>query len=236
MANTQKLLITGVDTGVGKTFVAAGLTAALREKGAFVGVYKPVQSGFFDNDARSDAAILAKAAGGAQSMREVCPYRFHAPVAPQLAAQMENRRIDIGVIYDCFEELQKRFELVVVEGAGGLLAPLGPDWTILDMAARYKMPAIIVVANRLGCLNHALLTERALRAEGISVLGFVLNNIGGGGDESVASNAQMLSRLSGAPVWGPLNRCDAARPEIDHAKKAVEKAVDLDFLMTALKG
>ncbi len=228
-------MITGTDTGVGKTFVAAGLVSALRSSGLFVGAFKPVQSGFSDNDAFSDAALLAKATGKTQLAHDICPYRFLMPVAPLLASEKEKRPIDVRDVYDRFEQIQKRFELVVVEGAGGLLAPLGPDWTILDMAARYEMSALVVVANRLGCLNHALLTERVLLSQGINVLGFVVNNLGAGADESLVTNVSMLRRLTGAKVWGPVEKLPDAHPGVEDMQRAISKIIKPDEILRLLE-
>ena len=202
MARSPAILITGTDTGVGKTYVGALLASAFRARGLSVGVFKPLESDWSENGEGSDAAFLAAAAGQAQPLDDVCLYPFAAPLAPLVAARLEGVAVDVERIAAHLENLRRRFDVVLVEGAGGLLAPLAPDWTILDLAAHSGLSALVVVANRLGCLNHALLTDRVLLKGRIERLGFVFNACPNAPDDSQSTNPRVLASLSDAPVLG----------------------------------
>lgn len=194
------LLVTGTDTGIGKTYVAAALVRALVRSGRSVGVCKPLESGWPDHGDGTDAETLRIAAGGVQSLDEVCLHRFKTPVTPLVAAEIEGVVVDSAGITRHVREQMERFEITLVEGAGGLLAPLAPGWTALDLARDAGLAALVVVGDRLGCLNHALMTERILTGEGVPVAALVMNATPGTWDESVLSNRDVLRMWSSAPV------------------------------------
>ena len=185
--------VTATDTGVGKTFVTAGLATALRARGRDVAVFKPVQSGALADDPLGDAALL-----GAD-----CVYAFQAPLAPLVAARAEGRQIELEPILERTRELEREHEILLVEGAGGLLVPLSDDLDVAGLAAVLALPLLIVARAGLGTVNHTLLTIEAARARGLEVAGVVLN---GDGDESTDDNPALIEARSGARVLARIPR------------------------------
>lgn len=179
--------VTATDTGVGKTFVTAALATALRARGRDVAVFKPVQSGATAEDPSGDAVLL-----GAD-----CVYAFAAPLAPLVAARAEGRTIELEPILARARELVREHELLLVEGAGGLLVPLADDFDLADLAVALGLPLVIVARAGLGTVNHTLLTIEAARARGLGLAGVVLN---GRSDESTAENAALIEAGSGVRV------------------------------------
>lgn len=173
---TTALGVTGTDTGVGKTVVAAALTAALVRRGRRVGVLKPVETGVEDGDP-PDAAILRRAAGEHDTLSDVCPFTFAEPLAPLIAAERARRPIGLPALDAAFERIASGRDVAIVEGAGGLLVPIADGVTYDTLFLRWRLDAVIVAANRLGVLNHAALTVRAAEAAGIRVAGIVLNTM-----------------------------------------------------------
>jgi len=177
---TPGVFVTAIDTGAGKTVVSVGLVEALRATGQTVAVMKPVASGCeltaqgLRND---DAQRLMQASASSVPYRMVNPYAFEAPVAPHIAAQSEGVEINIAVIESAFTQLQKTADSVVVEGVGGWLVPVNATQTMADVAKALDLPVVLVVAVRLGCLNHALLTAEAIRHSGLVLCGWVANRL-----------------------------------------------------------
>jgi dethiobiotin synthetase len=204
----QGLFITGTDTGVGKTVVAAGLAALLRKSGLDVGVMKPIETGCISRRGEriaADARFLLRAAGADDPMDQVCPYRFKIPAAPLVAAEQEGETIDLDHIEDTYRRLSSRHHVMVVEGIGGLLTPITPTETVMDLARRLKLPLIIVAHTRLGTLNHTLLTVRYAQQAKASVMGIILNRTGRA-SRSLAerTNPEVLSRLCSVPILGTI--------------------------------
>ena len=151
------LFITGTDTGVGKTVLTSLLARHLRERGATVAALKPICSG-----GRADARALRSSLNGALTLDEINPWHFRAPLAPLLAARREQRRVELANVLAHVRSVQRRFDVVLVEGAGGLLSSLGEDFNARDLIIALRAVPIIVCPNRLGVVNHALLTLEAL--------------------------------------------------------------------------
>jgi dethiobiotin synthetase len=203
------LLVTGTDTGVGKTFVACALAHALRARGRRVGVLKPVETGV-DGDPE-DARRLAEAAGDLAPLDELCPYRLRAPLAPAVAAERERVSIDLERIVALIERRARSVDRLLVEGAGGLLVPIVGTTTYLDLALRARLPLLLVAANRLGTVNHCALNARVAAAAGLEVTGFVLSQPTPTTDVSAETNADTIGRLTGLRCLGVLSHL--ARPE-----------------------
>lgn len=157
MKAPQILFITGTDTGVGKTVFAALSTVYLRQQGFRVAALKPLASG-----GREDAKILHAAAGKVLSLDEVNPWHFRVPLAPVLAARKEKRQVRRREVVAQIQRVAKKFEVVVVEGAGGLLSPMGEGFDSRDLIAALKATPVIVAANRLGAVNQVRLVLEAL--------------------------------------------------------------------------
>ncbi|MGD0251642.1 MAG: dethiobiotin synthase [Verrucomicrobiota bacterium] len=153
----QLFFITGTDTGVGKTVLTALLTRFLRKRGVNVAALKPICSG-----GRDDARAIRTALNGALSLDEINPWHFRAPIAPLLAARRERKRVRLAGVLAPVRAMQKRFDVVLIEGAGGLLSPLGENFNSRDLIAASRATPIVVCPNRLGAVNQVLLTLEAL--------------------------------------------------------------------------
>jgi dethiobiotin synthetase len=214
------LFVTGTDTGVGKTFVACALAHALRAHGRRVAVMKPVETGVAD--VPEDAVRLRAAADDGAPLDAICPLRFRAPLAPAVAARLEGRTIDVGALVDAIGRRAGDADVLLVEGAGGLLVPVDGRTTWADIAARAGLPLLIVAANRLGTVNHCALTARVAAAAGLAVRGFVLSQPAAETDVSAATNADTIAALTGLRCLGVVGH------RIDPAEAA--SALDLDAL------
>ena len=184
----MRAFITGTDTGVGKTFVTALITAALRRAGYGTIALKPLCSGD-----RGDVEILQAASGNEVTLDDINPVWLQTPVAPLVAARAEGRTISLPALAEWFAGITAEKSSYLVEGAGGWLVPITERETIADLAERFGLPVIPVVANRLGCINHTLLTLESIRARGLQCPGIILNHTPLVGDASVASNRDILS-------------------------------------------
>jgi dethiobiotin synthetase len=199
------LFVTGTDTGVGKTFVACALAARLRADGRRVAVMKPVETGVESQP--EDALRLRAAAGDPASLDDVCPYRLRAPLAPAVAARLEGMTIDVGRIAGLITRRAGAADVLLVEGAGGLLVPIVGETTWLDLAVRCRLPLLIVGANRLGTINHCALTARVAADAGLTIAGFVLSQPTPETDVSAATNGELIAALTGLRCLGVLGHC-----------------------------
>lgn len=200
------LLVTGTDTGVGKTVLSVLLTRFLRDRGLSVAALKPVCSG-----GRRDARALRAALGGALSLDEVNPWHFRAPLAPLLAARREGRRVRLPAVLAHVRGIARRFEVVVVEAAGGLLSPLGEGFNSRDLVLRLRATPVVVCPNRLGAVNQALLVLEAL-PRGTRLRAQVVLVSQPTPDPSAAENPPLLAELSGLRAVHELPRVSWAQP------------------------
>ena len=201
------IFITGTDTGVGKTLVAASLAAYLRACGYRVGVMKPVETGCTEANGMlvpEDALRLKEASGCAEPIEKICPYRFAEPMAPSIAAERAGGKIDVDLLLATYGEISAAYDITLVEGAGGLMVPLLPSYTYADFARVLKLPLLVVAANKLGVLNHLSLTLEHATCKGLSVLGYVLNRISSETSPAAETNREVLSGLTGVPCLGEL--------------------------------
>ncbi len=194
----MNLFLTGTDTDVGKTYVAALLVRALRAQGVDAVGLKPLCCG-----GREDAEVLHAAGGGALALNDVNPVWLRAPAAPYAAAMIENRAIDLALIRETFARLRAAHAAVIVEGVGGWRVPITRDFFVSDLAAEFALPVAVVVANRLGALNHTLLTIESIRACGLECAGVILNHTtppDGGPDLAVSTNRGILEDIAGVRI------------------------------------
>ena len=206
----KALLVTGTDTGVGKTFVTCGLAAALRARGLRVGVMKPAETGCAERDGKlepEDAARLKFYSGCELPLEEICPYRFAAPRAPWVAARDEGGEIDPTRLQETYRKIQAGHDITLIEGAGGLLVPLRRDFHYADLAREWNLPVLVVTTSKLGTLNHTALTldflrHAGLRQTGLRTLGYVVNTHEPTPPELAASNLETLRALSPEPCLG----------------------------------
>lgn len=223
---THGLFIAGTSTGVGKTYVAALIAESLVRAGMCVGVYKPAASGCSrdgtGNLVSDDAIALWNAAGRPRSLAEVCPQCFAAPLAPHLAAAAEGRAINAELLRTGLAVWQASSDIVIVEGAGGLMSPLGAEDYVADLALEFGYPLVVVAANELGVINQTLQTliVASVFREGINVAGVVLNTPRGNADlatdPSIASNRVELEARCVPPILG----------EVTHSARDFDRPID----------
>ncbi len=197
------LFITGTDTGVGKTFVSSIILRALRDSPDRIGAFKPVCSGGevnADGEMRwQDVDTLAAAAD--VDSGEVCPLCFSYPAAPPVAAAHEGKRVDLAVINSALASWQSRADRLVIEGVGGFLCPLTESETLADWVEGLRVPVLVVVDNRLGAINHALLTIEAIRARKLEVAGVVMNDVSPDVDRLVAqTNSEQIANYGNVSI------------------------------------
>lgn len=190
----MSFFVTGTDTGVGKTHVTRLLLEAYRRAGIDAAGYKPVACGD-----RDDARILSEASGGLPE-DEVNPVYLKSALAPYVAGLLENQPVDTAVLVNGFRRLQEKHQVVIAEGAGGWEVPVAANYRISDLAAELDLPVVIVAANRLGTLNHILLTVAAIRARGLNCAGIFLNQLGDELDTAMITNKGVIEDLTGVPL------------------------------------
>jgi dethiobiotin synthetase len=196
----KTLLITGTDTGVGKTFVACALGRALAARKLRVAPFKPVETGCREHEGAllaEDAERLRHATGTDAPTDLVCPVRLRDPLAPMVAAEREGVTIDVERLAASFRELASANDVVLVESAGGLLVPLTETCSFADFASMLALPVLVVAGTRLGAINQTLLTLEVLRARGLETVGYVLNRLTTESDLAQETNAHALARLAG---------------------------------------
>ncbi len=168
----SQFFITGTDTNAGKTYVTSLLTTALRRAGHPAVAIKPLASGGW-----SDSEILSAAADHLLTPQEITPFFFELPLSPMQAASLEEKKIDPSAIVAFINEMKKKHSSLLVEGVGGWKVPLTDDVTTADLAAALGFPVLLVVRNRLGAQNHALLTIESIKNHGLTCAGMILNNL-----------------------------------------------------------
>lgn len=191
----MNLFVTGTDTGVGKTHTVVQLLRLLRASGLRCAGMKPICCGD-----RRDAQLLLAAGNEGLTIDEVNPIWLKTPAAPLAAALTEQVEIDIGRVLEAIVDLEQRFDCVLVEGVGGWLVPIRADYFVSDLAAEMKLPVLIVAANRLGCLNHSMLSIGNVRSRGLKCAGLVLNTPASAADVAASTNEDILRRITGVPV------------------------------------
>ncbi|MEI6971536.1 MAG: dethiobiotin synthase [bacterium] len=207
----NSIFITGTDTGVGKTMVAAAILSVLRGRGIDAVPMKPIQTGCTSRNGLLTAPDLkfSLAAAGLKpdrsEMIHLAPYRFRPACSPHLAARLARRTISTDVISRHFAILQASHDFVVIEGAGGVLVPIGPGQTMLDVMRKLGSPVILVARPGLGTINHTLLSLRALRGAGLDVAGVVFNEATPGPHSYIEKdNIDAVSRHGKVRILGSL--------------------------------
>lgn len=213
--------ITGTDTGVGKTVVTAFLASALGKQGLRVGVMKPVETGCpreGDRLVPQDSLFLRQVSGCRAPQELVTPYTFAEPLAPAVAADLAGIAIEMQHIRRCYEQILAEHDVVLVEGAGGLLVPLTAQLTMHDIAVELDLPVLVVACNKLGTINHTALTV-TVASERSRVLGIVLNHIQAPNNDDLArqTNADALRRWGKAPLLGQVPYMSIVTTEILNA-------------------
>lgn len=198
------IFVTGTDTDVGKTVIAAGLTAALRADGVNAVYFKAVQSGCPEGDGglvASDARLAQTMAGLAEPLSMLTPVTLKLPLAPAVAAAQAGVSIDLEVIARAYRALAGRYDFLVVEGAGGLYVPLVDNtFLVLDLARWFKLPVLVVSRPGLGTINHTVMTVKTLEQAGLTVLGIILNQYPDNPNLAARTNPEVIEAISGRPI------------------------------------
>ena len=209
----QGIFITGTGTEIGKTVIAGGLAASLKQAGINVGVMKPIGTGD-----TADARFLKHAAQVDDELSLINPIYLRHPLAPSVAARIENIEIDLSCIETAFAELQQRHDFVIVEGVGGIAVPIRDDFLVVQLIQQLDLPILIVATAGLGTLNHTLLTIAFAQQFNIPIAGVVLNGLR---PETAglaeATNPVEIEKLTGVPVIGVLpyqKQLDTPDPDV----------------------
>jgi dethiobiotin synthetase len=199
-AIVRGLFVTGTDTGVGKSVLAAAICAALRARGDAVAAFKPAVTGLDEpeGDWPPDHALLAAASGARQAPEQVAPYRYGPPLSPHYAAELAGETIEPARLL----ELARTHEVLVCEGVGGLMVPLTPGYLVRDLAVDLALPVVIAARTGLGTINHTLLTIEAARTAGLRVAGVVMTPWPAAPAPIELSNRDAVERLGGVSVTG----------------------------------
>jgi dethiobiotin synthetase len=202
------IFITGTDTGVGKTIVAAGLVLALKQRGLNVGYMKPIESGCPVLDGEvvpQDVRFVREITGINDDLDLMCPYRLKAAAAPSIASRLEDIHIDIAYIVDQYFQLSLMHEIVVVEGVGGLMVPLNNSELVTDLILQLGLEVAVVARPGLGTINHTLLSVNMAKMMGMAVSGVVIN---GFGREAIGlperTNPDEIEHFANVPILGIL--------------------------------
>lgn len=222
--------ITGTDTDAGKTEVACALIRELVAQGLRVAPFKPVAAGAVESDGvmrNDDALALIRAAGGDWCYELVNPYCFRPPVAPHLAATEAGVSVDLSVLLAAANELANQADLLVVEGAGGWMVPLATGLDTAVLAEALQLPVVLVVGMRLGCINHARLSEMAVRSSACELIAWIGSEV----DPRmlrVEDNQRSLEALLNTPCWGYLRHASSvdARRLLWQAKAMRERCLE----------
>jgi dethiobiotin synthetase len=212
---TPALFVTGTDTGVGKTRVAATLCRAFAARGMRVAAMKPIASGCVLTPGglrNEDAVALLGAMNVRARYADVNPYAFAPAIAPHIAAREAGVDIDFDVLNRAYEHLRRQSQVLIVEGAGGWLAPLDASRAFADLAVHWRVDVVLVVGMRLGCLNHALLTAESIERRGLRLRGWVANSIDPLFARATENISTLQSRIS-APCLGVFSFDPEAHPE-----------------------
>jgi dethiobiotin synthetase len=222
MTGTRAYFITGTDTEVGKTLISTALLHGLAQRGVRAVGMKPVAAGCVLRDGawhNDDADNLEAASSVGFHPMLTSPYLLREAVAPHIAAAFENVTIDLAHIHACYDQLASTAEAVVVEGVGGFRVPLSDRFDTADLAQQLGLPVILVVGLRLGCLNHALLTAEAIAARGLTLAGWVANDVDSTmpyiADNVAALSARLPAPLLGAVPWMAVPSAAAAAAYIE---------------------
>ena len=221
------VFVTGTDTGVGKTWIAAGLTAILRRWGLRACYFKPVQSGCPEEDGRlipTDARFARDLAGLEEPLDLLTPVTFRLPLAPGVAAAQEGREVDLESIARARERLASRYDILVTEGAGGFYVPLiDTRFLIFDMVFWLGLPLIVVARPGLGTINHTVLTVKAAQNAGLPVAGVVINRYPAQPNLAEETNPEVIASLTGVAILGKV-------PEIPDLDSAAGEKTFLDAM------
>ncbi|MBN2331988.1 MAG: dethiobiotin synthase [Deltaproteobacteria bacterium] len=238
MNKSRGLFITGTDTGVGKTLVSAILAVFLRHQGRAFSYLKPMESGIADQDALahdSDGSQVRQAAALQTPLSEIIPFTFREPLAPLLAARRQQQVISRETLRTTSQTHLERHPFTLVEGAGGLLVPLCPQYLVVDLIQDLQLPVLLVCRSALGGVNHTLLSLACLRQAGIPIAGLVVNHLNGPPGIAEQHFSAQIEEFDPVPILGEL----PFQPAISFTSEALlplAAQLNLDHFFTQLIG
>jgi dethiobiotin synthetase len=219
--------VSGTDTGVGKTVASCALIRGLRARGIDVGVMKPIETGVGEAGPL-DAIALRDAAGVGDSLEEICPLQFALPAAPNVAAAAEGRGVDLELLSQSFDLLAARHDVMVVEGAGGLLVPTAQGCDMGGLAEQFGLAIIVVARMGLGTINHTLLTLREIERRELGLAGVILSEADGPLSDPDRANLEHLRAELGSLVVGEIGWVSPGEHPVKHA-------IAVDTLLAGLR-
>jgi dethiobiotin synthetase len=225
MNKLSGFFVTGTDTEVGKTLVSGALILKLREQGKTVVGFKPVVAGTYQNTngdvLNEDVEALRIASHLAPGQLELCSYVLDMPAAPHLAAKDMGITLELNAIMQAISKVQVQTDSLVIEGAGGFLVPLNQYEDLGDFAQQINLPVILVVGMKLGCINHALLTQEAIKARGLKIAGWVANSLSSEMSLLKENVATLQTRIN-APFLGLIPSLPKALQKADNSPYSIE--------------
>lgn len=237
MKKAMGIFVTGTDTGVGKTVVAAGLALVLRERGMRVGVMKPVATGCTGEGKcliSEDAVYLFEAAEN-EYPPLTSPLRFRNSLSPNVASVIEKKEIPIEKLIKAYRELQNHYDFLIVEGIGGLLVPLTKEYYVANLIHEFALPIVIVSRGGIGTINHTLLTVDAAVIRGLEVRGIIFNRMPRVNlTMAEITNPKVVHDLTGFPILGSLPEMedvDVERCQFGSLREVFKERIDLDRLL-----
>lgn len=223
------IFITGTDTDVGKTIISAGISGVLQKRQYDVGVFKPMLSGVQRDHPSSDTRMLKEYSGTQLTYEEITPYSFKEPLAPFVAAKLENRVVELSDIICHWENIKQKHKHFIVEGAGGIAVPMGEQYLVSHVIQALQLPIVIVVRPNLGTLNHTFLTVQYAKSLGLEILGIIINGKSETGDVAEKTNPELMEALCGVPLLG-------VTPKLKQvSKEAVISMVEANVKMSKLE-
>ncbi len=233
----RAFFVTGTDTNVGKTLVSVSLAAFFSlERNLRVGVMKPFETGIPKDGAdlfRSDGTSLKAASDSSDDLEVISPYTFSLPLAPEPAAMLDQKEIDLGVVDRAYERIVENHDITIVEGAGGVLVPIKDGFFFAHLIKRWRLPAVIVSRLGLGTINHTLATCRILQDQGVKILGVVLNNTEGAQGPATQTNPEMLRKYLSVPILGifpSLENLEEKTPDREFCARLCAQHIDADTI------
>lgn len=225
--------ITGTDTGVGKTIITSGIAAVFKEKQINIGVYKPLLSGISRENPESDTHLLKEASETSLTHEEITPFVYKDPLAPYVAGKQEERSIYLKDVLQHWDRIKGKHHYFLVEGAGGISVPLGPDFLVSDLITALDLPAIIVTRPNLGTINHTFLTVKYAESLGIKIAGIIINGKNSGFDLAEETNPEVIAKQCGVPILGVTPKLEELNKEA--VKEMIKEHIDLSKLINQME-
>ncbi|MGJ9384998.1 dethiobiotin synthase [Salipaludibacillus sp. CF4.18] len=226
------VFVTGTDTNVGKTIIASGIAAVLREKEVDVGVFKPFLSGISRDHPESDTSLLKEMSQTPLSTEDITPFEFKEPLAPLVAGKLMGKLVNMTEVVRHWETIRVKHDFFIVEGAGGIAVPLGENFLVSDLIKVLQLPIIIVTRANLGTINHTFLTVKYAKSIGLSIAGIVINGVSEKADLSERTSPEIIEKLCGVPILGVTPKLtDLTKESI---QQMVKEHIDVSLLLNKM--